>query len=130
MPNAKTHASWGAAIGGLVAGLVVYGEQQAKVNRGEVQEIEWGKVLGWGLLGAGVGAVVGVLPDLLEPATHPRHRALFHSVAFGTAGSIGVRHLLERADDPDLRKLILCAAASYGSHLVLDAGTPLGLPVI
>lgn len=130
MPNAKTHAAWGAAIGGLVAGLVVYGEQRAKVNRGEAQEVDWGKVLGWGLVGAGVGAVVGVLPDVLEPATHPGHRALFHSVAFGTVGTMGVRHLLERTEDPELRKLILCAAASYGSHLVLDADTPLGLPVI
>jgi hypothetical protein len=33
------------------------------------------------LLATGVGMVVGLLPDLLEPALHPNHRQFFHSYA-------------------------------------------------
>jgi inner membrane protein len=129
MANGKTHAAVGALLGAAILGGLEYAAQQKRLKQGEITELDRGKLQGKVLLGALGGAVVGVLPDLLEPATHPGHRAFFHSVAFAALGGAGVHKVLKHVKDPELRQAIIAAAAVYGSHLVLDAGTPVGLPV-
>jgi membrane-bound metal-dependent hydrolase YbcI (DUF457 family) len=130
MANGKTHAAVGALLGAAVLGGLEYLDQRERVARGEIAAIDKGRILGKVLLGAAGGAVVGILPDLLEPAKHPGHRAFFHSAAFAALGGAGVHLALKHVKDPELRHLILAFAAVYVSHLVLDAGTPMGLPVI
>lgn len=92
--------------------------------------------LGGCLVGALVG---GVLPDRLEPATHPGHRAFFHSVAVAAAlGWLGCKvhqQCHEESESPALGHhflmgLTLGAILGYESHLALDAGTPSGLPLL
>lgn len=97
------------------------------------------------------GAVSGILasrvPDLLEPATHPGHRRLAHSAVTLGATGIAVPRLhsahisgatsADREDDPVRRFLgrfaagaAVGSAGGYASHLVLDATTPRGLPLL
>ena len=87
----------------------------------------------WGFVGfAGAGGITGLLPDILEPATSPRHRGFFHSYALiAAAGYLAYRFFTSR--DLSLQGLKVAAAAlcaAYGSHLVLDAFTPAGLPLL
>jgi hypothetical protein len=77
-----------------------------------------------------IGAACGALPDILEPATDPNHRQLFHSLACGgvlTYGAFG-RHTEKLL--PNQRHALRVAAISYLSHLCLDGETPTGLPLV
>jgi len=106
------------------------------------------------------GLLGGIAPDVLEPAGHPNHRAFFHSVTSAgvlsvAAGEGWVALLRDQADEcaaraaaalqgSDIRhsEEFKCAMwhclagvligffAGYASHLILDAGTSKGLPVL
>ncbi len=77
-----------------------------------------------------VGAFFGLLPDLLEPALHPNHRSIFHSViALGGAGCLGYK-VIKSPLDSESKSYVLTALASFASHLVLDSTTPKGLPFL
>jgi inner membrane protein len=79
----------------------------------------------------GAGALVACLPDILEPALHPRHRAFFHSVACNGGRALGLRHLARHRHLTPQQKIILMAlGCSYLSHPLIDATTPMGLPLI
>jgi hypothetical protein len=107
------------------------------------------------LLGCAAGGYAGsVAPDVLEPALTPLHRCMCHSMAALGGIGHGAMGLLEWADrtrsgpitgadgvprtatpaDEFLRSLLVGFAvgfvAAYASHLVLDARTPLSLPLI
>jgi len=82
-----------------------------------------------------VGAMVGKLPDLLEPAyKNPHHRQFYHSftvlglVAWGTYKA----HEWETHDDVEkfIRGLALVGGVAYTSHLILDALTHRSLPIV
>lgn len=73
--NGKTHRAFSATASGGVAFLL---------SSDETPENRAIETLG----GALIGYKLGTLPDLIEPATSPRHRAFFHSVAF--AGAVAV----------------------------------------
>jgi hypothetical protein len=75
MPNRRTHRVVGAAAGALVAGARAHEEDGPSSLL---------VVLGGGL----GGYIAGTWPDLLEPATSPRHRQFAHS---GIAGSAVLR---------------------------------------
>ncbi|MEO0082149.1 MAG: metal-dependent hydrolase [candidate division WOR-3 bacterium] len=91
------------------------------------EQVDWLKVAAAGL----VGGCVAVAPDLLEPALHPNHRGLFHGLATGGAAVYGaVKNTKATAPDTWLRLLGRSAAIGYLSHLVLDATTPKGLPIV
>jgi membrane-bound metal-dependent hydrolase YbcI (DUF457 family) len=86
---------------------------------------------------AGVGAIAGLVPDILEPAINPNHRALFHSLLTGAAiiyaGKKTSDSLRLPAGDNKSAWLALATfafVAGYGSHLGADALTPKGLPLI
>lgn len=86
------------------------------------------------LAGAALAAALTNLPDVLEPALHPKHRQFFHSWAF--AGILGLAaHKIykwepENGFDESVRFVLLVGAGAYLLHLLLDAGTPKSLPLI
>jgi membrane-bound metal-dependent hydrolase YbcI (DUF457 family) len=82
-----------------------------------------------------VGALLGKLPDILEPALrNPHHRQFFHSFAMLGLVGWGVHkvHQWEPEDDFErlLRSLLLIGGVAYLSHLVLDALTSRSLPLV
>jgi hypothetical protein len=126
MPNRKEHRDTAGIIGGVVAcisNLAVQTERQLlNINLGELQVNV--------AAGYAVGAVAGILPDALEPAHHPGHRAVCHSVAAGTALAIGIKKLNANIKiSSQLKTLENIAGAAYLSHLLLDSQTPVGLPL-
>jgi len=75
------------------------------------------------------GAVVATLPDLLEPATNPNHRAFFHSLTAGGAVAYGAFGRHTEDWNPEDKFAVAAAALSFLSHLYLDGFTPKGLPL-
>lgn len=113
------------------------------------------------LIFAAVGGIIGsIAPDVIEPATSPNHRALFHSLF--TAGSLGAAAVADFAADCHrtaaecdgrahlcisesrdrnreegkafllrvIAGLIVGFISGYASHLLLDAATKRGLPIL
>lgn len=77
------------------------------------------------------GAFVGLLPDLLEPATNPNHRSFFHSVALVLLLINANRKVWENDNLNEDQKLAMSIfSAAYGSHLVADSTTTKGLPLL
>ena len=79
----------------------------------------------------GGGALVGVLPDLIEPATSGNHRGFFHSLTFATLlGYIFYkRHSNENIGNA-MKIFFGVIGSAYGSHLALDSMTPRRLPLL
>ena len=117
MASGKQHVLIGAGIG--VAAWLLY----CKFADRPINLLETA-------LAAGVGAIGGLVPDLLEPALHPNHRRFFHSYAAGGLLAIANHHVLQnRAIDPGLRAAVHLGSLGFASHLWADAGTPKGLPL-
>jgi hypothetical protein len=147
MPRRSVHAPAGAVSG---AALAAYRSRQAPTDQRIAETV--GGTLG-GLLG-------GLLPDLIEPAYTPNHRSIAHSAVAGSALTLarlaewqaGCRTAADNAlkrsilyplgsderssaeRDAILWRLLagflVGLVAGYGSHLVLDASTPRGLPFV
>lgn len=72
-----------------------------------------------------------LLPDLLEPATHPNHRGLCHSHLAVLGGLKLVQDLWRNPSIPVEDKAIFTALAiATLSHLALDATTAKSLPLV
>lgn len=127
MPNAKQHAIVGAAVGGGLALLYELSKSVDPNDRRSVwQRVDWGRVAAY----AAVGLAIGLLPDILEPATSPNHRKFFHSIAMmGLTGFGSLGEHTERWPAESREKTRICAGA-YVSHLLLDAMTRKSLPWI
>lgn len=80
MPDGETHAVLGTLAGGT-AGL-------GTAARHSVERLDAGAALVLG--GAVAGQLGGRLPDMLEPADHPKHRGRCHSLAAGRLVLSGV----------------------------------------
>ena len=118
MARSETHAWVGAGVGCLA-----YCHEQQKLGK----ECDLWEALGAALL----GALLGILPDSLEPAHSPRHRSLLHSftvlgLGFPTTQAV----VTSQALTPENAKWLKIAWAAYASHLVVDAFSPSGLPVL
>ena len=117
MPNAKAHRI-GAA---LTIGAVIH--QHEKSND---------KATLKPLLGAGIAAAMGTLPDIIEPAYHPNHRQFFHSIAMFSLIGSGLYKLSQWEPEDNFDKTIkflsMVAAGSYLVHLAMDSSTPKSLP--
>ena len=131
MPNFKKHVIVGAAVAGsanLIYQLArLYTSPQRPATLWDaLEQVKWGRVAVF----AAAGGAIASLPDLLEPASHPNHRALFHSVCCGGAVTYGA--FGDHSEDwpEDQRHAVRVGALSYLSHLFLDAGTPKSLPLI
>src|SRR5258706_5317166 len=61
-----------------------------------------------------VAAFAAGLPDLLEPATTPRHRQFCHSVAFASLMTVGLKALYEWDPTTDGEALIRDILLSIG----------------
>lgn len=82
-------------------------------------------------ISVGVGVVGASLHDLLEPASHPNHRAFFHSIAFNGLIAVSLRKAwLSPAISADQKTMLTIAGCACISHPCLDALTPKGLPLI
>jgi membrane-bound metal-dependent hydrolase YbcI (DUF457 family) len=118
MAGAKTHA-----LIASVAGVAAY----AVYCRRNAQEVRFLDAVVSGL----VAVVGGLVPDLIEPANNPNHRSLFHSLAAGTALIHGTNQVQTNDRIPDATKLIMVLlVVGFFSHLLVDAFTPKGLPVL
>lgn len=86
------------------------------------------------LLGSAAAAFFTNLPDLLEPATSPNHRAFFHSLAFAALLGTCLHELNQWRPQADSEKFWkgagMLAASVYLIHLALDFTTAKSLPLI
>ncbi len=125
MPNFQEHSNTGIFTG------LLYGFARSLYHQKTGEKIDWQKVWASALIGACGGFVGSMIPDVLEPAIHPNHRGLAHSVAAG--GGVGfqtVQWWLNHGQSTDAKFLFLEACAvGYLSHLLLDGRTPKGLPI-
>jgi len=135
MPNGSAHIIAG-TICGAASSLVIQSRAQ------ESKQIDLGHLL----ISTGTGAAVSRLPDILEPAIHPNHRAFFHSFVFGallgfgsveTWKKIKMKAAERRAsgiEEISLAEiflgLILIVIVVVFLHLMMDGFTKKGLPVI
>lgn len=131
MANFKKHVVVDAAVAGganLIYQVVrLYASTRPPANFWDaLTKVRWGRVAVF----AAAGGAIAALPDLLEPAYHPNHRALFHSVCCGGALAYGAfgKHAERWRDDE--RHAVRAGALAYLSPLFLDAGTPKSLPLI
>ncbi len=119
MPNGPVHR----LVAGTAIGLTVAAEE---AKRGEATF----KPLAVG----GLGALLGTLPDVLEPATNPNHRQIFHSLAAFAVIGYGAKKLYEweptTSFDTLLRAGLLVGCGAYLIHLGMDALTPRSLPLV
>lgn len=119
MPNVTAHRI-GAA---LTVGAVIH---QYEKNNGESTLKQ--------VAGAGLAAILGTLPDFIEPACNPNHRQFFHSV--GTFGLIGcglyklTKWEPEETFDKTIKFVCMVAAGAYLVHLAMDLSTPKALPIL
>ena len=87
------------------------------------------------IVAGGVGALMGRLPDMLEPSlNNPHHRQFFHSITVLGAMAYGVKKAYDwqPCDDFErlVRGLVLVGGSAYLSHLAVDALTKRSLPMI
>ena len=83
------------------------------------------------LLAGGACAVVGLLPDVFEPAIHPNHRSILHSYMCAGLLSYGTKWVWENPTlDRDQKMHWSVCVLGYLSHLIADGQTPKGLPLI
>jgi len=79
------------------------------------------------------GAIAGILPDIMEPATNPNHRSFFHSVTAFSIIAAGNNLAWDQNNQTltnDQKAAILIMSAAYCSHLVTDGLTSKGLPIL
>lgn len=122
MSNFRTHAMIGAGVGVF---LNVAKQSTQKLIH-PTREFCFSEILVWGA----AGSMVASLPDMLEPATSPNHRGLFHSLAFVAViiYLINGKHTEQLSSDQKSGCKLL--GWTYISHLALDFMTKRGLPFI
>lgn len=134
MPDGRTHLIAG-TICGACASVVI----QDRLH--ENKELDFGHFL----FSTGTGTALSRLPDILEPAIHPNHRAFFHSFAFGAMIGFGAAQISK-----DIRKrrekrkeygideisgveillgLVIVGVIVILLHLLMDGFTKKGLPI-
>ncbi|WP_319408754.1 metal-dependent hydrolase [uncultured Desulfosarcina sp.] len=120
MPNGLTHA----VAGGLscLAVAALDKDENGNINHNPLPAI-------------GMGAVIGKLPDILEPSLkNPHHRQFFHSLAILGLVGYGTKKVYDWQPQDTLESIVrfltLCAGAAYMSHLLLDAATSRSIPLL
>lgn len=99
-----------------------------------IEQARDGQLTGTPIATALAGYAFGTLPDILEPPTHPGHRASLHSyAALALVGVVAWKLYQWRPDkacDRYFRWLGLAALGAYCVHLAMDSRTPAGLPIL
>ena len=130
MPNGKTHMFTGMLAGGVTS--LVLQNKNSQID------------LPYTTLAVTIGGASGRLPDLIEPAFHPNHRAFFHSYLFGFflvyIGRNIYNDLIQKeSEEVDEKKIdwvkiitfiVFIGIAAYIIHLLLDAFSRKGIPII
>lgn len=135
MPDGRTHFIAGIVCGSL--GSLVVQDQLHENKQLDPSHL---------LLSTGTGAAVSRLPDILEPAVHPNHRAFFHSFAFGAVLGFGAVRIVKKIKEKRAQRraigieqisgseiflgLLLIAIIVFLLHLLMDGFTKKGLPFI
>src|ERR1051325_7292450 len=108
MPNGNTHVLVGAGLG--FAGYLVY----CQVSGRQFD-------LGEALLATGACVLGSISPDILEPAVHPWHRGVCHSVTAGGAAAQLAWTPWAPHSSFDLATLVYgFFALGYASHVMMD----------
>jgi len=129
MAGRITHGLVGMVVGGRLTKLRINTmENNAQTENSKDHSL----ILSSGIFGGYIG---GILPDILEPATHFRHRKIMHSKIFGSILSVLLIVLFVfQPKKPSIiilsRFFIESLIAGYLSHLFLDSQTKVGLPTI
>jgi inner membrane protein len=83
------------------------------------------------LFSLGSGALVGILPDVIEPANNSNHRGFFHSLTFAAIlGYVLYKQHSEESIENNIKLIFWILGLAYESHLALDSITPRGLPLL
>lgn len=110
-------------VAGLVVGVTI-----------AYREHQQGESSAKPFVGAGLAALLGTLPDWIEPANHPNHRQFFHSIAFAAGLGYGGYKLYKWQPQEDWQKALrfigLVGIGAYLVHLGMDATTPKSLPLV
>lgn len=151
MPNAAAHNVLGAGTGALAVNHYI------SPLLTEKEQKEYGPALFVGSVMA--GRIGGRIPDLIEPAIHPKHRSVYHSIAAGCLAALGLGLTIKAVTElprlqPDrktshhqktpkatgnsglslehlaLTTVLIAALVGLLSHLAADSGTPDGLPLV
>jgi len=122
MASSKQHFAIGAALG---AGLnLAY--QLVQLQRDPSRPFDLFQLAAYAALGGGIA----VLADAIEPATNPNHRGFFHSFTFASVSSYACYGRHTENWSSDQKTAARFVHACYVSHLVADAITPRGLPIL
>jgi inner membrane protein len=124
MPKYNEHAKVG-TITGMIAGFVS-AIQHAQESNG-IGLADFTLHIGFGAFS---GLLGGIAPDIIEPATHPHHRGLFHSSVALTASGYGAVSSQKENADPYIRTIFSAFSTGYASHLVMDSQTPKSIPFL
>lgn len=76
-----------------------------------------------------LSTIGSILPDIIEPARNPNHRAFFHSVLVLIITILLSYYLLKCVDSAKMF-MVGFLVIGYVSHLALDFMTPKSLPLI
>ena len=119
MPAKRTHALIGAASG--ASAYLLACDRFGRPATG----IEF-------LLSFGLGAAIGTAPDAFEPAIHSWHRGFGHSLTLGVGlVSVAANGCAEESTWSSAAKVFAAViVAAYVSHIVADALTPRGIPLL
>lgn len=86
------------------------------------------------VLSGTAAALFTSLPDFLEPATSPHHRAFFHSLTFAALLGMGLHTLHQWQPETDAdrfwKSVGMVAGSAYLIHLALDFTTSKSLPLV
>ncbi|MBX3103171.1 MAG: metal-dependent hydrolase [Bacteroidetes bacterium] len=129
MPNLGQHIKAGVVCGGLAAGVEnVYEQLKSSDGEKRFDFAELGAAIG---IGSAVGILGGMAPDVIEPATHPNHRGLAHSILVLLVIILILRFLYKQfKDNPIAKAGIIGFGAGYASHIAMDSITPKGVPIV
>lgn len=130
MAKFKKHAEISALCGAFVGAGINFNYQLKRINKNPKTNFDFSELFKDTTISAGIGVVAGTLPDILEPATHPHHRKIFHSLTMSIIVSAGVIKANKSNLPKPTKCAIITAGAGFVSHLILDSKTTYGLPLI
>jgi len=131
MANFHEHQRKGAITGCLAgAGCYFFFHFKEKEKNPE-KKFNVLELLGYTTLGGITGAVAGVLPDKLEPASNPNHRKFCHSGIFcALLGWLTIKIVQKQNVSLFVKVLAVAGLTGYGNHILLDSRTPKSVPLI
>lgn len=130
MAKSKEHIRIGALSSAIVGGGINFIYQLKRMYKNPETDFDLLELFKYTAIGAGIGMATGTLPDIFEPATHPHHRKIFHSLAAVGVVSASVIKAYKSNLPKPTKCAIITASAGFISHLILDSKTTYGLPLI